>query len=173
VEDTLRNGAAVIVRVARPDDRERIVAAFRHLDRSSVYKRFFRFKDELDERDLAELDAVDFVRDVMLVVTPSDATDIIIGGGRYVAPPAPASIGSAEVAFTVEEDWQGLGIAGRLLRHLTAIARGFGFRAFEADVLAENAPMLAVFARSGLPVRQTRDGGVVHVVLDLSPQDAA
>jgi hypothetical protein len=38
---------------------------------------------------------------------------------------------------------------------------------FEADVLAENGAMLAVFAKSGLAMRQARDGSVVHVTLAL------
>jgi hypothetical protein len=32
--------------------------------------------------------------------------------------------------------------------------------------------MLAVFARSGLPMRQTRDGGVVHVALALTKEES-
>jgi hypothetical protein len=38
---------------------------------------------------------------------------------------------------------------------------------FDADVLAENVAMLGVFARSGIPMRKSRDGGVVHVELSL------
>ena len=34
-------------------------------------------------------------------------------------------------------------------------------------MLAENKAMLAVFAKSGLPMRQRREGGVVHVTLAL------
>jgi len=36
-----------------------------------------------------------------------------------------------------------------------------------AEVLPGNKAMLAVFARAGLPMRQRREGGVVHVTLDL------
>ena len=51
--------------------------------------------------------------------------------------------------------------------HLATIARGRGISALEADVLAENKSMLAVFAKSGLPMKKRRDGGVVHVSLAL------
>jgi hypothetical protein len=50
------------------------------------------------------------------------------------------------------------------LKHLAAAA---GVRQFEAEVLAENRPMLAVFKRSGLAMRQNRDGGIMHVTLAL------
>jgi RimJ/RimL family protein N-acetyltransferase len=74
----------------------------------------------------------------------------------------------AEVAFTVEEDYQGLGIASRILRHLAAIAGRMGISQFHAEVLPENTGMLAVFDRSGFPVRQKHSEGVVHVNLSLS-----
>jgi len=48
------------------------------------------------------------------------------------------------------------------------IARAAGLTEFHAEVLPDNAPMLAVFARSGLAMRQTREDGSVHVSLGLS-----
>ena len=87
----------------------------------------------------------------------------MIGLGRYFA-----SGRTAELGFVVEEDFSGRGIAGRLLRHLTDIARDNGVEAFEADVLADNAPMLAVFHNSGLPMTTARADSVMHVTLRLS-----
>jgi hypothetical protein len=42
-----------------------------------------------------------------------------------------------------------------------------GLSAFEADMLAYNAPMLAVFQRSGLPICRRRERDVIHVTLSL------
>jgi RimJ/RimL family protein N-acetyltransferase len=91
----------------------------------------------------------------------------VIGAASYVALPSSGGTRAAEVAFTIEEDVQGQGLASQLMGLLTAIAREHGFHRFEADVLAGNAPMLKVFERSGLPLARTRDGGVTHVVMDL------
>lgn len=92
----------------------------------------------------------------------------IIGAGRFVATGNADPPDRAEVAFTVEEDYQGLGIASRILRHLAGIARRTGISQFHAEVLPDNAGMLAVFARSGFPVRQKQSEGIVHVTLSLS-----
>ena len=62
----------------------------------------------------------------------------------------------------------GLLIAGRLLGHLTRVAREQGIAVFEADVLSANKSMLAVFTRTGLPMQKRLDGGTVHVTLALS-----
>lgn len=169
VSETLKNGMAVTIRAIRPDDRDRIVNAFGNLERESVYTRFFRYKDELSEKDLKSITEVDFENVVALVVTKGEGDDeTIIGGGRYIAYNAPGGLRNAEVAFIVEEDYHGLGIASRIMRHLTGIARDNGIAAFEADVLPENKGMLKVFAKSGLPIKETRVEDVVHVALALT-----
>jgi len=38
---------------------------------------------------------------------------------------------------------------------------------FEADVLATNKAMLAVFDHAGLPIVMRRDGGTAHTMLSL------
>ncbi len=82
----------------------------------------------------------------------------------------PDDLHSAEIAFTVEEDYQGQGIASNILRHLINIAREKGVSQFEAYVLPENSAMLAVFARSGLPMKRTLQEGILHVSLSLPAQ---
>ena len=165
--ETLRNGLSVTIRPLRPDDRERVATAVRELGQEAIYTRLFSHRRELTEAGLDRIMRVDATREAALLVTRAQGDDeIVIGSGRFMAP-ADDAMRAAEIAFVVEEDYQGLGIAGRLLRRLADVARDKGVAEFEADVLADNASMLAVFARSGLPMRKRRDGGVVHVTLSL------
>jgi GNAT superfamily N-acetyltransferase len=168
---TLRDGTPATIRVMRPDDKDRLVAAFSKLDRASVYTRFFGFRKELPEGPLNRIDKIDFTHLAGLVVTVgSGADETVIGSATYVVEPAPDDGAPvAEVAFTIEEDYQGQGLAGRLLAALAAIASGHGIARLKAEVLRANAPMLAVFQHSGLPMKRRNDGDVVHVVLDLRP----
>jgi RimJ/RimL family protein N-acetyltransferase len=166
--ETLKNGLAVRIRAIRPADKAGIVDAFGKLDPESVYTRFFRTKDSLSDADLKRATEVDFDNVVALVVTiESGGKETIMGGGRYLAFDHPGGR-SAEIAFVVEEDYHGLGIAGRLLKHLARIAREKGVRQFEAEVLPQNKAMLSVFSRSGLPMEQTQTEGVIHVTLSLT-----
>jgi GNAT superfamily N-acetyltransferase len=163
--ETVKNGVVVTIRAMRPEDRDRIAAAVGTLNCESVYSRLFSYRDELTEAGLGRIMTLDQNRDMaLLVTTGSETGEIVIGSGRYAASSAQDT---AEVAFIVQEDYQGLGIAGRLLTHLAEIARKRGIVAFEADVLAGNKAMLAVFARSGLPMKKRRDGGVAHITLSL------
>jgi GNAT superfamily N-acetyltransferase len=158
--EKLRDGQTATIRAIRADDKERVLAAFRALAAQSIYTRFFSMKRELSAEDLRRLTEVDQVREVALVAV--SAEERLIGGGRYLS-----EGGSAEIAFTVAEDYKKLGIATRLLRHLAGIARGNGVARFEAYVLPENEAMLGVFRRSGLPMAADREQGQMRVTLRL------
>ena len=168
VEETLKNGTAVRIRGVRADDKKRISEAFRNLENESIYKRFFQYKKGLSDEELKAATEVDFENEIALMVTIGEKeTETIIGAARYVAFDTAGAQHSAEVAFVVEEDYQGLGIAGITLRHLAGIAKDKGVAQFHAEVLQENRGMLAVFKRSGFPMKQESAEGIVHVTLSL------
>jgi GNAT superfamily N-acetyltransferase len=174
VEEFLKDGTAVTIRAVRPDDGEKIHTAFKCLDRETVYTRFFGYKNDVTDAELARITGVDFARDVALLVTIGHgAAEIVIGGVSYFATDADPHGGNAELAFTVEEDYQGRGIAGSLMRHIVGIARQKGLDQLEADVLARNLPMLSVFKRCGLPMSLRHDEDLVHVTLSLRPGSTA
>jgi RimJ/RimL family protein N-acetyltransferase len=101
---------------------------------------------------------------LVATVSQADGEEIVIGDGRYVADEG-NNPKRAELAFLIAEPYRGRGIASLLLRHL--VAQDADLSAFEADVLAYNAPMLAVFERSGLPISRRREGNTIHVALSL------
>ena len=163
--ETLKNGLEVCIRAARPDDVERVVAAFHELDAESVYLRFFGPKKGLSEADLKSFREADFSNRVILLCTiMRDGGEIVIASATYVR----VGEADAEVAFVVEEDYHRLGIAGKLLRHLGRIAKAGGIRTFVAEVLPHNSGMLGVFERSGWPMAAKNADGTVHVTLALN-----
>lgn len=168
--EKLKNGTAVTIRAVRPEDKKRFAEAFKNLDSESVYTRFFRHKNELTDEELKTATEMDFENTVALVVTipAAGGEETIIGAGRYVLYDPSNALRSAEIAFTVEEDYQGQGIASTILRHLIHIAREKGVSQFEAEVLPRNISMLSVLSRSGLPVKQSIQEDVVHAILSLT-----
>jgi RimJ/RimL family protein N-acetyltransferase len=166
--EALKDGTEVTVRAIHLDDAYALLKAFNDLDRESVYRRFFTPKKELTDDELTQLTDVDFSRVVALLVTKQTGEgEVLMGGGRYAADNRGS--GKAELAFVTGGIYRGLGIASLILRHLVRIAQNSGVARFEADVLAENQQMLAVFRRSGLPMQLGRDGNVLHVTLALQP----
>lgn len=173
VQETLKNGLRVTVRAIRPADREAFHAALKRLDEVTFQFRFFGPKRELSPRELTEATEVDFVRTVALVTCIQDETgEKIIGAGRYIAFGDAEPPDRAELAFTVEETYQGLGIAGITLRHLAAIGKRKGIKEFHAEVLPGNRGMRKVLERSGFPLRQEFADGLVHVTLALAGDNA-
>jgi GNAT superfamily N-acetyltransferase len=172
--DSLKNGIPVVIRAVQPNDKEKINEAFKHLDRDTIYARYFRYKTHLTDEELEWATELDFENDVALVVTVQNETqEVVIGGARYsVIASAPEAPRRAEIAFTVEEDYQGQGIASRLLQHMVRIARETGIAFFDAEVLSYNKAMLSVFERSGLPIQRKYEDGVIHLSLSLMNNDA-
>ena len=170
----LRNGTPVLIRSIRPDDRQRIIDAFRKLDPETVYTRFFSMKKELSDADLARIEASDFVHAASLVATIGEGADeTIIGAGGYTVLDGGAPVLSAEVSFTIEEDYHGQGLASRFMALLIDIGRQRGIARFEAEVLVANPGMLKVFARCGLPLVRRTEDGVVFVEMELGPAAGA
>lgn len=166
---TLRNGMEVKVRSIRPDDKDRLIAAFKNLDPESIYTRFFYHKKTLTDAELKAATELDFEDAVALVVTIGEGeNETIIGGGRYAVIDETGQSRRAEVAFTIEEDYHRQGMARILLQHLSSIAREKGLSHFVAEVLPENRGMLTVFSRSGLPMKTEHGGDVVHVTMSLA-----
>jgi len=166
--ETLKNGMLVKIRSIRSDDKDKLIQAFDNLEPESIYTRFFYQKKGLSDADLKTATEIDFENVVAFVVTVGEkANETIIGGGRYIVLKRSEALYSAELAFTVEEDYHGQGIASLILKHLIHVARDKGLTQFEAEVLSENKAMLTVFSRSGLPMAIKSDAGSLHVTLSL------
>jgi acetyl coenzyme A synthetase (ADP forming)-like protein len=69
----------------------------------------------------------------------------------------------AEIAFAVDDDYQGRGVGTRLLEQLAELAGERGVDEFVALVLPQNLAMLEVFSRAGFDVSREFAGGEVEV----------
>ena len=167
-QERLKNGTEVTIRAVRPSDGPKIRRAFEGLNRETIHSRFLGYRKGVSDKEVRHVTDVDFETDVALLVTIGSGKDeVVIGGATYFGLDPQPGARSAEMAFTVEEDYQGLGIGACLMRHLTGIAREKGVARLEAYVLARNLPMLKVFKRSGLPLTVRHQGDVIHLVLEL------
>jgi RimJ/RimL family protein N-acetyltransferase len=164
VAGTLRDGRSVTIRALRPEDRNAMLSAVGRVSAQSLYRRFFGPKRGFSEKEVDFFVNVDFVTHVALVASVEEGGEnTIVGGGRYVV----TQPGTAEVAFAIVDEYQGQGIGTALLRHLVVIARESGLARLIAEVLPENAPMLAMFRKCGFVTEKGGGAGAVHVVLDL------
>ncbi len=168
VAEILRNGCPLTIRAIRPDAKQLLLDAFHQLQESSIRLRFFGLKKQVTVAELKWATEVDFRRHVaLLACVEENEQQRVIGAARYIAHQDPSPASTAEVAFAVEEDYHGQGVATLLLKHLVSIARAQGVGSFEAEVLPENKAMLRVFERSGLSVDCTASVDSVRVTMSL------
>jgi acetate---CoA ligase (ADP-forming) len=173
----LRDGTSLLLRALRPSDKTLLLALFGRLSNQSIRYRAFGAKSTLSDGELTALTDVDNRAHVALaavVRTPSE--ERIVGVGRYIRVNAGGELNAsskvAEVAFTVEDAYQGRGIGTILLEHLAEVARTAGVERLEADVLVDNHRMMDVFAESGFVVRQSLEAGVYHVTFPIDASAA-
>ncbi|MET8278416.1 GNAT family N-acetyltransferase [Micromonospora sp. NPDC005174] len=163
----LSDGSTVQLRQIDPADAPGIVAMHSRFSERTRYLRYFSPYPRIPERDLIRFVTVDHHDREAFVVL---AADQIVAVGRYerLGPQAP----EAEVAFVVEDAFQGRGIGSVLMEHLADAARRNGIMSFVAEVLPANGTMLRVFADFGYQVQRAYADGVVHLSFPIAPTEA-
>jgi RimJ/RimL family protein N-acetyltransferase len=154
---TLKDGFAARIRPIRPDDEPRLVDLYERLSRHTAYQRFFTVLRRLPPDWYRFFANVDYVRRLALVAERETVAGVqLIGVGRYEPSEEPDA---AEVAFVVEDGWQGRGLGGILLEAVLEAAATRGIRRFRAYVLADNHRMLRLLhTRTRVEDRKTEEG---------------
>ncbi len=129
----LSDGAAILIRVVRPEDAARLERLFYRLSPESIASYFFLPVPQLPQwaARLAEIARADGVEYGALVALLDEE---IVGVARSdrITPE------EAEFALLIEDGWQGRGLGKRLLGILIQEARRQGIRTFRAYIQGEN-----------------------------------
>ena len=161
----LRDGLTVRVRPIGPDDRDRLARFHERQSPESIYFRYFSPRPQLSGSDLEHFTHLDHQDRVAFVAVLDDEIVGVARYERYRGTP------TAEVAFFVDDQHHGRGLATVLLEFLVAAARHRGIVRFTASTLPNNRKMLAVFAAAGFEVSSELSDGVVHIAFDIHPTD--
>ena len=152
-----------LVAPLHPDDRERYLAGLRGISPESLYKRFMTSVARLSEAQLRYLLEVDHRDHEALLAVDEDSGEAV-GVTRFIRLEGSAV---AEAAIIVVDSWQGTGLGKAMLRMLAERAHQVGVRRFEANVLYDNRPMLALLDSLGPRDRVRRDGSSLVIQVPL------
>ena len=164
-KQSFKGGVEVRVRAIRPSDEEGMRRLFYRFSDEAVYYRYFspiKTMPHARMQEYVNVDANQTLSIVGLVGKPEE--EKIIAEARFVRDQIRPY---ADIAFVVDEEYQGLGIAGFLYSMLIRLARERGVKAFTADILASNKGMMRVLEKGGLPVQARLDQGVFSVEIPL------
>jgi RimJ/RimL family protein N-acetyltransferase len=102
------------------------------------------------------------------VVAGHDGQVVAVANLMFTADP-----GIAEIAFLVEDRWQGRGLGTALARMLLRAARDLGFAEVRATLLSDNARMRRMLLTLGATIVYTDDPGVVEARLPVGVMAAS
>jgi len=166
----LRDGATAVIRPATLNDCKALQEFFARLSPESRRHRFLTTTQPPADLVRSFCDTSKPERLFTLVVTRSSGgADTIVGAASYIARDSQ----TAEVAFAVDDQFQGRGLGTQLLERLALLAIRRGFTRFWAVTERENRSMIEVFRRSGFPVKETFDGGYVEVDFAVAPTQSS
>ncbi|KYG23506.1 GNAT family acetyltransferase [Bradyrhizobium sp. AT1] len=146
--DTLRTrqGEALNVRFVEPRDADELQHYFRSLSTRSRYNRFFGAISELpngllhDFLEVGERDRFTVVATMMV-----DGFESIVAEARYALHAETATL---EFGLSVDDRWQGHGIATALLKNLECRAAALGAERMFGETLRSNETMLSLARKS-------------------------
>jgi acyl-CoA hydrolase/GNAT superfamily N-acetyltransferase len=133
------------IRVVKSTDESMLRDLFYNLSEESVYFRYFTTRRSMPHKNLVQYVNVTEEDGLSIVVTVGPREERrIIGEARYMINPGDPY---PDVAFMVDENYRGRGIASALLHYLIDIAKESGILGFRAEVLISNPSMMKVFER--------------------------
>jgi GNAT superfamily N-acetyltransferase len=167
-EHNFKGELKVRFRAIKPSDEEDMRRLFYRFSDQTVYRRFFYPIRTMPHQKMQQYVNIDYcwaMSVVALLGEPGEGT--IIAEARYAKDEKSAY---GEVAFVVEEKYQGLGIASYLYEMLIRLAKERGLKGFTAQVLQTNKSMMKVFEKGHLPITARLKDGLYRLKIPFDTQ---
>lgn len=159
-------GERVFFRPIKATDESMIQDLFYTLSDRSIYQRYFSALRVLSHQTAQTMTTLDYEKEMAIVgLVRERDRERIIAVGRYGLLGESSDL--AEMAFTVRDDWQNIGIGTFLLHYLVQIAGEREISAFTAEILETNGPMLSILNNCDYPVEYKYDDGVYITTMRL------
>ena len=157
LEETIEvGGEQITIRPAKPVDERRIQEHYYNLDKNDIFSRFFHEKTSFGRDVVVTKAQIDYKNDLTLVAIVGE-----FGFGRVVAVGESMLLmdnNMAEVAFSVDNAYQGKGLGRRILRKLADAARENGIAGLLAYTAPHNRAMISLFKTLPYKIKSFYDG---------------
>lgn len=156
---TLKDGLEIKIRPIKPSDEDMMRTLFYNFSDESKYFRYFASKPVMPHREMQTYVNIDYDRIMSVVaIVEIGRNEKIIAEARYAYDKFE---GNYEIAFIVDEEYQGKGVASFMLNYLIKIAQDRGIAEFVAFVLPRNEAMMKVFERAKVETSKSYDSDTV------------
>ncbi|MBF0389418.1 MAG: GNAT family N-acetyltransferase [Desulfamplus sp.] len=156
--ETFKGGVTLRFRAIKPSDEESMRRFFYRCSDEMRFYRFFYSIKTMSHDKMQEYINIDYSKEFSVVALTGNTEDErIVAEARFVKDER-TSYG--DVAFLIEETYQGIGVGSYMLNLLMSIAREQGIKGFSAEVISDNHPMMKVFEKANLPLDARLENGV-------------
>lgn len=166
-------GSTIRVRPLMPEDAPYLVDLFENMSAESRYHRFLQTLDYLSmERVWTEAEQIAHGAAVntyglLAFCDLTERPDVPVGAARYVR----LDSGEAEIAVSVRDDMQRLGIGTDLIRLLVDVAEAEGIQRLVGVVQNDNTAVWTMLRRLGRPIARTPDGNYTNIIIFLGADE--
>jgi acyl-CoA hydrolase/GNAT superfamily N-acetyltransferase len=145
------DGISVTIRPSKPVDDRRIQEHYYGLEKDDILSRFFHEKTIFGRSETEQRSKTDYIKDLTILALVGEfgfGRVIAVGESRYLA-----ESNVAEVAFSVNRNYQGKGIARRIMAKLAKAAKENGIAGLLAYTELHNKKMINLFKSLPYPVK--------------------
>ncbi len=165
----VKDGRVIRVREIAPGDAALLVDIFENMSGESRYKRYNQPLEHVEPvrvwKQAIQIAYEDREKEYGLIAFADDAHggEIAVGAARLVKTGAR----TAEVAISLRDDFQNLGIGKMLMRRLAFAARDQGYRTLTASIRNDNPAIWRVFNSLPFAVQRVVEGSFSEIEVDL------
>jgi acyl-CoA hydrolase/ribosomal protein S18 acetylase RimI-like enzyme len=141
---------------------ERIIQEhYYRLDSTDVVSRFFHEKKSFVSKQIERTFIIDYHKDLTIVaVEGQSGYERVLAVGEYYLNPETEL---AEIAFSVEKEWQGKGLSSIVIQKLAEAAKRNGIMGLTAYTSKENTRMVKLFKNLKYKVKVVSQGSMVYL----------
>lgn len=165
---TVKDNHHFIIRPIRGEDQKELQNALLKLSSQSKSQRFFAMKNSFNEEELNFLTNVDDYFHMAYVAIHVDSeTEDLEGAGVIRAIREKLHPHQAEIAMTIIDKYQGIGLGGRLLELISLRAEEKGVTEFTGSLQRTNTAMLRLLTKFSALTTTSDHGSIINFVAKL------
>ena len=165
-----KGGLDVTFRPIKPSDEDMMRRLFYQFSKEAKFMRYFSVVRSMPHARMQPYVNIDYDNTLSIVgIIRERGIERIIAEGRYARHPTDNTY---EMAFVVDEEFQGRGIASYLLDNLLSIAEKRNIQQLTACVLPDNEAMICVFNRARIEPDINRSVEDIDFVYNLNEERA-
>jgi acyl-CoA hydrolase len=151
----------VTFRPVKLTDERSIQEHYYRLDKTDVVSRFFHEKKSFVSKQIERTFIIDYHKDLTIVaVEGQSGFEKVLAVGEYYFNPETEM---AEIAFSVEKDWQGKGLSSIVIQKLAEAAKRSGIKGLTAYTAKENKRMVKLFHSLDYEVTAVSQGSMIYL----------